>query len=58
VRPDDVTRTNSLGSWNGSGFSKTPFTMLNTAVVAPIASASVATATKVKPGFRASLRMA
>jgi hypothetical protein len=49
---DDVTRTNSPGSRNGSGLSNTPFTMLNTAVVAPIARASVATATTVKPVFR------
>jgi hypothetical protein len=42
----------------GRDVSSTPFTMLNTAVVAPIASASVATTMAVKPGARINLRAA
>ena len=56
--PDDPIRTSSSGSRKGSGLSSTPLTMLNTAVVAPMASASVVTAMIVKPGVRSSFRAA
>ena len=54
----DETKTSRSGFSKGSGLSNTPFTMLKIDVVAPIASASVATAMNVKPGVRASLRIA
>ena len=44
------TSTRRSGSGNGSGRSSTAFTMLKMALVAPIPSASVSTATSVKPG--------
>ena len=40
------------GSWKGSGFSSTPLTTVNIAVVVPMPSASVARATATKPGWR------
>src|SRR5207302_7143708 len=43
---------------NGNGRSSTPFTTLKIAVFAPIPSASVSTATAVKPGFFNSWRNA
>ena len=45
-------------SANGSGFSHTALTRLKIADVAPMPSASTATATTVKPGLRASERAA
>ena len=48
----------SSGCRKGSGLSSTPLTTLKIAVVAPIASASVATATIVKLGVCISLRAA
>jgi hypothetical protein len=39
------------GLWKGSGRSNRPLTMLNTAVLAPMPSASVSTTTAVKPGL-------
>jgi hypothetical protein len=50
----DPTIITSSGFWKGSGLSSTPFTMLNTAAVAPMASASVVTAMMVKLGVRSS----
>jgi hypothetical protein len=46
------------GSGYGSGFSKTAFTTVKMAVLAPMPSASVRTATAVKPGFLRSVRNA
>jgi hypothetical protein len=51
------TPTSRSGSANGSGFSRTPRTTLKIAVLAPIPSASVSTATAVKSGARTSLRL-
>jgi hypothetical protein len=44
------------GSLNGKGRKSTVFTTLKIAVFAPMPSASVTTATAVKPGFLASIR--
>src|SRR3972149_4441320 len=52
------TMTRSLESRYGSGRSNTPLTTLKTAVFAPIPSASVSTATRVKPGCFPSERSA
>ena len=46
------------GSGYGSGRSKTAFTTEKMAVLAPMPSASVSTATVVKPGFLRSMRSA
>src|SRR5437899_2519010 len=45
------TNTNRSGSWNGGGRNTTAFITLNIAVFAPMPSASMSTATTVKPGF-------
>src|SRR5216117_589624 len=50
--------TTRSGSGYGSGLSRTPWMMLNIAVFAPMPSASVSTATAVKPGFFSSWRKA
>ena len=50
--------TSRSGSAYGSGRSSTPFTTVKIVVVAPIPSASVATATAVNPGVRRSARKA
>jgi len=42
--------TMRLASWNGKGFSNTPFTTLKMAVLAPIPRAKVRTVTVVKLG--------
>src|SRR5580704_7088901 len=47
----EYTATSRSGSGYGSGFSNTPFTTENSAVFAPIPSASVSTAIAVNPGF-------
>ena len=52
------TRTSRSGSGYGSGCSSTPLTTLKIAVVAPTPSASVSTATIVKPGDLISWRTA
>jgi hypothetical protein len=52
------TRTRRSGSSNGSGRSRTAFTTLKIAPFAPMPSASVATATAVKPGAWRSRRSA
>src|SRR2546427_7802329 len=46
------------GSLNGNGRSSTALTTLKMAVFAPMPSASVSTATAVKPGFFSNCRMA
>src|SRR4029079_19675422 len=46
------------GSAYGNGRNNTPFTTVNTAVVAPIPSASVASAASVNTGFFRSVRIA
>src|SRR6266516_7553109 len=51
-------RTNRSGSGKESGRNKTPFTTLKMAVFAPMPSASVSTATAVKPGFLSNWRKA
>ena len=48
--------TSSSGAGNGSGFKRTALTTLKMAVFAPIPSASVSTATSVKPGCLISWR--
>src|SRR5437762_11687494 len=53
---DNDTRRSESGY--GRGFSKTPLTRLNIAVFAPMPSASVCTATAVKPGFFSNWRKA
>src|SRR6266540_1977746 len=50
--------TSRSGSGYGSGLSNTPLMMLKIAVFAPMPSASVSTATAVKPGFFNSWRKA
>ena len=50
--------TNRSAWGNGSERNKTPSTTLNTAVLAPMPSASVSTATAVNPGLLASVRSA
>jgi hypothetical protein len=50
--------TMRCGSANGSGRISTPLTTLKIAVLAPIPSARVMTATAVKPGFFVSARNA
>src|SRR6185312_14227908 len=50
------TATSRSGEWKGSGSSKTAFTTLNKAVLAPIASAKVTTAIQVKAGFLTNIR--
>ena len=45
-----VTETSRSGSAKGSGFSRTPYTRLKIAVLAPMPSASVATTVSVKAG--------
>ncbi len=52
------TTTSRSGSANGNGRSSTPFTTLNTALVAPIPIASVATAVSVNTGVFPSVRTA
>src|SRR6266540_3381616 len=52
------TNTSRPGSLNGGGRSSTALTTLKIAVFAPMPSASVSTATAVKPGFFSSWRMA
>src|SRR6266545_6753241 len=52
------TATNSSGCLIGSVFSKTASSKLKMAVFAPIPSASVSTATAVKPGFLSNWRKA
>src|SRR5580704_5184955 len=47
----EYTATSRSGSGYGRGFNKTPFTTENSAVFAPIPSASVNTAIAVNPGF-------
>ena len=55
-RPTDDTETTRLASRRGNGSRSTPFTMLKTAVVAPMASERVPMTIAVKPGVRISLR--
>ena len=43
--------TRRSGAWYGNGRRSTALTMLKIAVFAPMPSASVSTATAVKPGF-------
>ena len=50
--------TRRAGSRYGSGRSSTPLTTVKTAVLAPMPSASVRTATTAKPGWRRSMRAA
>src|SRR5205809_5107779 len=52
------TNTSRTGSSNGGGRSTTALITLNIAVLAPIPSASVSTATAVKPGFLSNWRKA
>src|SRR5881296_1898923 len=52
------TNTSRPGSLNGGGRSSTALITLKTAVLAPMPSASVSTATAVKPGFFSSWRKA
>src|SRR5437667_8017502 len=52
------TNTSRPGSLNGGGRSSTALTMLKIAAFAPMPSASVSTATAVKPGFFSSWRKA
>src|ERR1700733_9476036 len=56
-RPSPI-RTSASGCSYGSGFSRTPYTAVKIAVLAPIPSASVSTAAMVNPGFAASVRKA
>ncbi len=44
--------TSAPGSWYGSARSRTPLTIVNTAVFAPMPTASASTATIVKAGLR------
>jgi hypothetical protein len=53
-----LTATSRSGSSKASGFSNTPYTTLKMAVVAPIPSASVRTATAEKPGCFQNIRAA
>jgi hypothetical protein len=46
-----LSTTSRSGAGNGKDFSSTPFTTEKMAVFAPMPSASVTTATSVKPGF-------
>ena len=50
--------TSRFACGKGSDRSNTPSTTLNTAVLAPMPSASVTMAASVKPGLRASVRSA
>src|SRR5881392_913164 len=50
--------TSRSAAGNGNGRSNTPFTTLKIAVFAPMPSASVSTATAVKPGFFSNWRRA
>src|SRR5467141_2330642 len=50
--------TSRSATGNGNGRNKTPFTTLKMAVFAPMPSASVSTATAVKPGFFSNWRKA
>jgi hypothetical protein len=43
--------TSASGLWYGSAGSRTPLTMVNTAVFAPMPTANASTATMVKPGL-------
>src|SRR5436190_13985828 len=52
------TNTNRSGSWNGGGRRTTALITLKTAGLAPMPSASVSTATAVKPGFFSNWRKA
>src|SRR3989454_12001952 len=52
------TNTSRPGSLNGSGRRRTALTTLKIAVFAPMPSASVSTATAVKPGFFSNWRKA
>src|SRR5439155_7684992 len=54
----EAIRTSRSGSRYGSGRSKTALTTLKIAVFAPMPSASVSTATAVKPGFFSNWRKA
>jgi hypothetical protein len=56
--PLQINWTIRLGSGYGSGFNRTAFTTVKMAVLAPMPSASVRTATAVKPGFFRSIRKA
>src|SRR5437867_13052123 len=61
-RPSPVSSSKTITTWPGcsygSGLSKTPLITLKMAVLAPMPSASVSTATAVKPGFFSSWRKA
>jgi hypothetical protein len=52
------TNKSRFGSWNGAGRSSTALMTLKIAVFAPMPSASVSTATAVKPGFLSNCRQA
>lgn len=52
------TDTRRSGSWNGNGFSNTPYTTLKIAVLAPIPNARVRAATAANPGCFRSIRAA
>jgi hypothetical protein len=55
---DSLSSTSRSGSGNGNGFSSTASISENTAVLAPMTIASVATTVSVNPGVRASTRTA
>src|SRR5438445_3129202 len=58
MRPSDVTKTSSSGFLTGSERNSSVLITLKTAVLAPIPSASVSTATIVNPGFFSNWRKA